>query len=181
MDMTQVQIMVASRKQVMANKKNAKKGGVKTEIGKAKSKMNALKHSLLSEAVLLPGEDGEVLANVIAGLNNELRPQGQLECLLVDIIISCIWRLKRVTEAKTSQILKYYEKRNLDITTNHSPTKRWAVTSLFTSDFINSALRYETTIERKPYRALNTLIELRMLRANNKEIHVIDSARKMLN
>ena len=63
----------------IANRINAKRGGVKTQKGKNQSKMNALKHGLLSEATILPGDDTEVLADIIIDLHAELRPQGQLE------------------------------------------------------------------------------------------------------
>ena len=50
-----------SQKQLEANRENAKLGGVKTEEGKAVSKYNAIKHGLLSEEVLLDGEDEKKL------------------------------------------------------------------------------------------------------------------------
>ena len=40
--------MTISKKQLEANKKNAPKGGVKTQEGKAIVKYNALKHGLLA-------------------------------------------------------------------------------------------------------------------------------------
>jgi len=46
--------MTVSKKQLEGNKKNAQKGGVKTQEGKAIVKYNALKHGLLAkEAVIV--------------------------------------------------------------------------------------------------------------------------------
>lgn len=53
--------MTISQKQLEANRQNAKLGGVKTEGGKAVSKLNALKHGLLSQEVLLEGEKEKLL------------------------------------------------------------------------------------------------------------------------
>ena len=53
--------MTISDKQLEANRKNAKLGGVKTEEGKEVSRLNALKHGLLSEVILLPEEDEDAL------------------------------------------------------------------------------------------------------------------------
>jgi hypothetical protein len=47
--------MATSEKQVQANRENAKKGGVRTDEGKAIVKYNALKHGLLArEVVIIP-------------------------------------------------------------------------------------------------------------------------------
>lgn len=46
-----------SQKQIDANRENGKLGGVKTDEGKTVSRYNAIKHGLLSEEVLLDGED----------------------------------------------------------------------------------------------------------------------------
>ncbi|UCD52931.1 MAG: hypothetical protein JSW27_09885 [Phycisphaerales bacterium] len=49
--------MTVSQKQLEANRKNAKKGGVRTDEGKAIAKCNALKHGLSArEAVVTAGE-----------------------------------------------------------------------------------------------------------------------------
>jgi hypothetical protein len=52
----------------------------------------------------LPGDDPEVLADIMTDLHNELQPQGQLEEIPVDRTISCTSRLQRVIRAETSQI-----------------------------------------------------------------------------
>lgn len=52
--------MTVSQKQLEANIKNAKKGGVKTPEGKARVKYNALRHGLLAqEVVVTVGEGAE--------------------------------------------------------------------------------------------------------------------------
>ena len=49
---------MASAKQLTANRHNAQKSsGPKTTQGRSISRMNALKHGLLAEQVVIPGED----------------------------------------------------------------------------------------------------------------------------
>ena len=48
---------MTSAKQLKSNRENALKGGVKTEAGKAVVRLNAVSHGLLTQDVLLPGED----------------------------------------------------------------------------------------------------------------------------
>ena len=64
--------------------------------GKAAVRLNAVKHGLLSQEILLPGEDGEALRELVERLRDELQPAGELETLLVDRIVFDYWRLWRL-------------------------------------------------------------------------------------
>ena len=87
---------MASDKQIRANRRNAQRStGPKTPEGKDAVRLNATKHGLRSQEVLLPGEDGESLKELDENLRAELQPVGELENLLVDGIIAAHWRLRR--------------------------------------------------------------------------------------
>jgi hypothetical protein len=89
--------IVTSDKQIDANRQNALKStGPKTLEGKAAVRLNAIKHGLLSQETLLPGEDEEALRELGERLRDELQPVGELENLLVDRIIAAYWRLSRL-------------------------------------------------------------------------------------
>ena len=84
-------------KKIQANRQNARKSsGPKTPEGKAVARMNATKHGLLSQQVLLPGEDEAALEDLGERLRAELQPVGELEDLLVDRIVAAYWRLRRL-------------------------------------------------------------------------------------
>src|SRR5215207_8732329 len=88
---------MTSEKKAEANRRNALKStGPKTPEGKAAGRLNAVKHGLLSQEILLPGEDEEALRELGQILRAELRPVGELENLLVDRIIASYWRLRRL-------------------------------------------------------------------------------------
>ncbi len=88
---------MTSEKQVRANRRNALKStGPKTPDGKAVVRRNATKHGLLSQDVLLLGEDEQALKELDENLRTELQPVGELENLLVDRIITAQWRLLRL-------------------------------------------------------------------------------------
>jgi hypothetical protein len=92
---------VTSKKKIEANRQNARKStGPKTPEGKAAVRQNALKHGLLSQVVLLPGEDGEALQELGERLRAELQPVGELEIRLVDRIIAVYWRLRRLGQVE---------------------------------------------------------------------------------
>jgi hypothetical protein len=88
---------MASDKQIRANRRNAQKStGPKTPEGKDAVRLNATKHGLRSQEVLLPEEDGEALKELDENLRAELQPVGELENLLVDGIVAAHWRLRRL-------------------------------------------------------------------------------------
>jgi hypothetical protein len=88
---------VTSDKKAEANRRNALKStGPRTPEGKAAVRLNALRHGLRSEEILLPGEDEQALRELDEYLRTELQPVGALENLLVDRIIASYWRLLRL-------------------------------------------------------------------------------------
>ena len=88
---------MTSDKKAQANRQNALKStGPKTPEGKAAVRLNALRHGLLSQEILLPGEDQEALRELSEHLRDELQPAGVVENLLVEQIIASYWRLRRL-------------------------------------------------------------------------------------
>ena len=88
---------VVSERKRAANRANAQRStGPKTERGKARSAMNAVRHGLAARASLLPGEDGDELARFAAEMEADLRPCGAAQREVVGRIVSLSWRLRRV-------------------------------------------------------------------------------------
>ncbi len=88
---------MTSDRKAEANRQNALMStGPKTAEGKAAVRLNAVKHGLLSEQVLLPDEDEDALSELSERLRAELQPEGELENLLVDRITAATWRLRRL-------------------------------------------------------------------------------------
>ena len=66
---------MTSDRKAEANRQNALKStGPKTPEGKAVVRLNAVKHGLLSEQVLLPDEDEAALKELSEHLRAELQP-----------------------------------------------------------------------------------------------------------
>ena len=60
------------------------------------SSKNAIKHGLLSDEALLPGEDQGKFEQFANHVRAELWPHGELELALVERIIGLLWRLHRI-------------------------------------------------------------------------------------
>lgn len=72
--------------------------GPRTAEGKVQSRVNALKHGLLAETVVVsPTESPEEFFELYADMHRDLNPEGRLEETLVDRIITLTWRLCRAT------------------------------------------------------------------------------------
>lgn len=98
-------------KQIKANKTNAQNSmGPKTSKGKKIVSKNALQHGILSNIVVIETEDiaekkaeFEIIKNRFI---DDLNPEGILEEMLIDRIVSTYWRLRRVLKAETGEIRK---------------------------------------------------------------------------
>ena len=156
---------MATKKQLIANRKNAKKstGPKDTSL----TRLNALKHGILSEEVLLEGEKRRDLEELGKRLRQELAPQGELEIILVDRIISSIWRLKRALRVE-SAIMSYDYEEGLHDYEGKPRDERQACRRMFWGKDNETVLRYETTIERQIYKALHELIRIQGARRGEK-------------
>ena len=85
--------------------------GPRTEAGKARSCMNALKHGLTVQTSLLPGEDPDELREYAESLEAGLRPMGPMQKMLVQRIVAIAWKLRRVASAEERAALKMDEER----------------------------------------------------------------------
>ncbi len=162
-----------SSKQLAANQKNAKLGGVKTAEGKAISKLNAIKHGLLSKEVLLDGEDEENLIELGKRFRAYFQPVGEFELILTERIIANTWRLKRAlrVENQTMEWQREHESNRTRFDRESSEQiQREATKGMITNDGVEKIIRYETAIERSLYKALHELQRIQMARSGGKPI-----------
>ncbi len=127
---------------------NENKGGPKTQEGKEISKMNALKHGLLSKEVLIDGEDGDELLAITHNFQNEFEPKSEMEKVLVDRIVANVWRLKRAMTMEDGEVISS------------------GGGLMYDSD---KFFRYETMLERGIFKALHELERLQA-RRNGKDV-----------
>jgi len=93
---------MTTAKQAAANRRNARKStGPKTAKGKAISSRNSIKHGLLSEELVIRGENSNQLTALKQSLQIELQPEGMFEDELVHQITMHFWRLRRVRVLET--------------------------------------------------------------------------------
>lgn len=135
----------SSPQRIAANRANAKKStGPKTSHGKAMSSWNSTRHGLLSNRLpLLYGRSKKQFKRLLRSLQDDLEPVGTLEEVLVEKIAQEYWRLG---------VASFHEAEDLS---RENPFKHTS---------IDRILRYQTTINRQLFQAMNQLERLQRLR-----------------
>jgi hypothetical protein len=94
-------VTTASRTAI--NQANAQHStGPKSTEGKQRSSLNALRHGLTGQIVVMPTEDLAAYQRRLAGYNDEYRPKGSTEEDLVQALADTAWRLNRVAALETN-------------------------------------------------------------------------------
>lgn len=155
--------IMSTEEQIEANRINAKKStGPKSIIGKERASQNAIKHGLLSKALIVQGEKKNAYEEFRQGVFEDLKPIGMMESLLVDKIVNYAWRLRRAIQAESillqKGLTKSWEPKTLD-----SFFEGWEAKK------IQNISRYEITIERHFYRSLKELRETQALRREEEK------------
>jgi hypothetical protein len=117
---------------------------------------NAISHGLLSKEVFLPGEDGSLLNALRNQLMTDFQPQGEMETILVERIVSSTWRLKRMFRIERHSAVTA----PLELAADDSVIIGGDYRYFSWQNYI----RYETAIERQIYRAMHELERLQHAR-----------------
>lgn len=140
------------------------KTGPKTEIGKARSSRNSLKHGIFSRNILIPGERAQDYNKLLNGLFDAHQPQGMAEQILVEKIAVTTWKLRRLNKVETADITN----RMTELSRRYDDVDAFAVPVN-----LDKLLRYQNQLETQYYRALITLQQLQANRHKIIEAEVI--------
>ncbi len=161
----------ASARRLEANRRNAARStGPRTAEGKNAIRLNAAKHGLCSKEVVIQaghGKESEAeFRSLLAQVWEDCQPAGFREEALAEEIAICYWRLRRAYRCEKGEIQKGFA-----LLTSNEP--------LYSKDKLDAAkegaflpgktatdniVRYETTIKRHLYRAMDQLERLQRRR-----------------
>ena len=146
---------------VRANRANAQRStGPRTPEGKARVAQNALTHGLTAKSLVLDEESQEAFHSLRRRMLEDLNPQGETECQLVEHMIVSRWRLTRSWEIETGLF-------NQSLAATPSPDPlilRRAQAYAELSPTLDRLNRYEARLQRDYDRSLRRLLELQKLR-----------------
>jgi hypothetical protein len=88
---------------------------IETPAGKKQSSLNALRHGLTGQIVVMPNEDLQAYQRHLVSFTDEYNPKGATEANLVQALADTSWRLNRVAAMETNLL-------SLGIAHNAGPT-----------------------------------------------------------
>ncbi len=87
---------MATAKQIEANRLNARKStGPRTAAGRSASSLNAYKHGLTGQTLIMTEEQAEARERFITSMVDDLRPAGAMEAQLARSVADTHWRINR--------------------------------------------------------------------------------------
>jgi hypothetical protein len=114
--------------------------GPRTPQGKERSKLNALRHGIFSEVVVLKGESHAKYRSLLEELGKTLQPEGKPEEILVEKLAAILWRQRRLLIAEGAEIRKGTEFLEWD-QRNHQQEEAEEIGSSFLLDFHDGLIR----------------------------------------
>ncbi|MGE3855037.1 MAG: hypothetical protein AB7K09_25120 [Planctomycetota bacterium] len=145
--------MTTSTKQIEANRRNAAKStGPRTEAGKQKSRLNSWKHGLAAHIAVGPDENGLQFDELRYQMRVELDPAGAHEEELVDRIIQCAWKRRRIEVIELQCVL------SIDV-----------AAGTFNEKLFDLLFRYRTITDREFHRCHATLNRVQRARIKRDE------------
>jgi hypothetical protein len=162
-----------SERQLEANRRNAVKShGPITPEGRAAVRLNALKHGFTAAEIILPTVEEKIdFEQFRFSFEEEYKPVGPTEQVLVEDIITARWRLNRIRKMEPGFFSLRLEVMNDKIQDDFSALDPQAHLALVVRDdaqypdTYGKMSRYEARFERTFYKALKELQRLQALRA----------------
>ena len=154
---------------VQSNLPKSESKEIKTTSETVKPAESTTRQYIFSSEILIEGESASELDEVRCKLLKELKPSGEIESILVDRIVSGVWRLKRCLKFE-SQIIEFgssciqeYEQGFFRTRkrTNKELSQLKALKITEGKNRLEELSKYETILESQIYKALSVLDKLR--------------------
>src|SRR5258708_34085489 len=100
---TEIENGASANSRAETNRENAKHStGPRTEAGKKRSSLNALRHGLTGHTVVLPSDDLAAYERHCKGFHDQYQPKNPTEVQLTQTVADLSWRLNRATAFETN-------------------------------------------------------------------------------
>ena len=153
--------MPSKQKRKTARQNGAKAAGSKTPQGIQTSAMNALRHGLTSQTLVLANESPSKFAELLQMYIEKFKPQDCIEMNLVDEMVAARWRQQRGWVIQTASIDLQMETQEFEIRSEPQRLALAFITMANQEKVLELIMRYETSYSRMHDRAMKALFRLR--------------------
>ncbi len=177
--------MSTSPIQIDSNRRNAQLStGPKTEAGKKRASLNALRHGLTAQVVVLPGEDLQQYLAFAHAFVQDLQPEGILETQLAQTLADCQWRLNRFRALEASLFALGHEENAPKLDVGDGPHADEMQTALAAAQSLRDNIEalktislHEQRINRQFHTTLNQLRDAQALRRRQLQEELAQATR----
>src|SRR5271163_651884 len=163
-----------------ANRANAQHStGPRTESGKQRSSLNALRHGLTGHVIVLPSEDHAAYDTHNRRFFDDLQPKGALEQQLVQSLADTSWRLNRVAALETNLLTLGMTEHSAAINTSEPEVHAALATAASLREqtrALSNLSTHEHRLSRQFERTLNQLREIQSERREKEEKQLQNAA-----
>src|ERR1039458_8682224 len=163
---------MATEEQIAANRRNAQlSSGPKTEAGRNRSRMNALRHGLTGQVTTMTDEDRAAHDQFSKALMKDLAPEGAMETQLAQRVATDSWRLNRASAIEDNLFALGLHENGGKLCLDHEQIDDALTTArIFTQE--SKQLQLLTLYEQRINRSLQkNLAMLQSLQATRKAEH----------
>src|SRR5713226_7138893 len=178
---TEIANGASSNNRAETNRENARKStGPRTEAGKQRSSLNALRHGLTGQTVVLPSDDLAAYQRHCKGLHDQYHPKNPMEVQLTQAVADLSWRLNRITAIETNLLTLGITEHSSSVDTeNDQVHDALAMAKAFREQnrpLANLSL-YEHRLSLRFDKALKQLQEMQEARRSQERSDMFDAAR----
>ena len=140
-------------------------GGPKTEAGKRRASMNAVKHGMYSAAVVLPGESHQEYDALLQCYLDRFQPAAPDQHYLVHTLVNAEWRINRLMRIQTARLAERIERQPDE---GRDPTMQAYSFEVHHTQIFVTAEKHEARLHRDYDRALRRLLDIEKRRGQVK-------------
>ena len=163
---------MSPNQRAIINRANAAKStGPKSTAGKQRSAVNALRHGLTGQVIVLPTDDLTAYQKHTQAFHAEYLPQGPTETHLAQTLADAAWRLNRLRAMETNRLALGLNAHVDRTETGHPQADDALATAVGTADHIRQLAILSVHESRLTRQFDKTLTQLRTLQAERKAHH----------
>ena len=173
----------ASINRTAINRSNAAKStGPRTEAGKQRSSLNALRHGLTGQTVVLPTEDHSAYERHSQSFLAEYRPKDATETQLVQSLIDTSWRMNRAATVETNLFSLGIIEMEDRLRANHPEAEAALAMAMAFREHMRAFANISINSQRLARQFERTLAQLRQIQADRRaaEERQLNQAAKIL-